>query len=77
MADAATVTEENHPEGELRMSLAEHLTELRSRLLKCTLEVEDSRSYWNHAIHPNGLRPKSAKPRRFQLDTLGSQMETS
>lgn len=29
-------------------------TRMHTRLLKCTLEVEDSRSYWSHAIHANG-----------------------
>lgn len=27
---------------------------IHTRLLKCTLDVEDSRAYWGHAVHSNG-----------------------
>jgi hypothetical protein len=29
-------------------------TRIHTRLLKCTLEVEDSRAYWSHAVRANG-----------------------
>src|SRR5262249_8370748 len=29
-------------------------TRLHTRILKCTLEVEDSRAYWSHKGHSNG-----------------------